>query len=106
MDRMIYVAMSGAKQTLYQQANVSHNLANVSTNGYRAQNTAFRAVPVIGEGAPTRAFVVDSSPGADLTPGAIQQTGRDLDVAIEGSGWLAVQAPDGSEAYTRSGAFQ
>jgi flagellar basal-body rod protein FlgF len=106
MDRMIYTAMTGAKQTLNQQATVSNNLANLSTNGFRAQTMAFRAVPVIGEGANTRAFVVDSTPGSDFAPGVIQQTGRELDVAVQGRGWIAVQAADGSEAYTRSGSLQ
>ena len=106
MDRMIYVAMSGAKQMLEQQSVVANNLANASTTGFRAQMNAFRAADVFGEGAATRAFVVDSTPRADFTPGAIQQTGRDLDVAIEGAGWIAVQLPDGSEAYTRNGSLQ
>jgi flagellar basal-body rod protein FlgF len=106
MDRLIYQAMTGAKHTLGQQAVVSHNLANVSTNGFRAETSVFRAVPIVGEGAPTRAFVVDSTPGADFTPGAIQHTGRDLDIAVQGKGWIAVQAPDGSEAYTRAGSLQ
>lgn len=106
MDRMIYTAMSGAKHTLGQQAAVSHNLANVSTNGFRAETMVFRAVPLVGEGAATRAFVVDSTPGADFTPGAIQHTARDLDIAVQGRGWIAVQAADGSEAYTRAGSLQ
>src|SRR5687767_2821976 len=106
MDRMIYVAMSGAKQMLQQQATVANNLANVSTTGFRAQLSSFRAAETIGDGAPTRAFVVDSTHGADFTPGAIQQTGRDLDVAIEGAGWISVQLADGSEAYTRNGSLQ
>jgi flagellar basal-body rod protein FlgF len=106
MDRMIYVAMSGAKQALSQQATVAHNLANVTTGGFRAETMAFRAVPLVGEGAATRTFVIDSTPGADFTPGAIQNTGRDLDIAVEGKGWIAVQAPDGSEAYTRAGSLQ
>ena len=106
MDRMIYVAMSGAKQMLQQQATVANNIANVSTNGFRAQLASFRAAETIGDGAATRAFVVDSTPGADFTPGPIQQTGRDLDVAIEGAGWIAVQLPDGSEGYTRNGSLQ
>lgn len=106
MDRMIYVAMSGAKQMLEQQSVVANNLANVSTTGFRAQMGAFRAAEVFGEGAATRAFVVDSTPAADFTPGAIQHTGRDLDVAIEGAGWIAVQTPGGSEAYTRNGSLQ
>lgn len=106
MDRLIYVAMSGAKQMLAQQATVSNNLANVATTGYRAQVSAFRAAETLGDGAATRAFVVDSTPTADFSPGVIQQTGRDLDVAVEGAGWIAVQLPDGSEGYTRNGSLQ
>ena len=103
MDRLIYLAMTGAKATLGQQASVAHNLANVSTSGFRAEMSAFRAVPVVGEGGATRAFVVDSTTGADFSPGTIQHTGRDLDIAVQGKGWIAVQAADGSEAYTRAG---
>jgi flagellar basal-body rod protein FlgF len=106
MDRMIYLAMSGAKQALGQQTTVAHNLANLTTNGFRAETSVFRAVPIVGPGAQTRAFVVDSTPGADFTPGVIQQTGRDLDIAVQGKGWIAVQAADGSEAYTRNGSLQ
>ncbi len=106
MDRLIYVAMSGAKHTMLQQATVANNLANVTTTGYRAQNVAFRATPVFGEGMPTRAFVIDSTPNADFRPGAIQHTQRDFDVAVEGRGWIAVQAADGSEAYTRAGSLK
>lgn len=106
MDRMIYLSMSGAKQTLGRQAEVAHNLANVNTNGFRAETMAFRAVPVVGEGAATRAFVMDTTVGADFTPGAIQHTGRDLDIAVQGKGWIAVQASDGSEAYTRAGSLK
>lgn len=106
MDRLIYVAMTGAKHTLGQQATVAHNLANLSTSGFRAQLTALRAVPVSGEGAPTRTNVIEATNGSDFTPGAIQHTGRDLDVAIEGRGWLAVQLEDGTEAYTRNGSLQ
>ncbi|HVY08462.1 MAG TPA: flagellar basal-body rod protein FlgF [Burkholderiales bacterium] len=106
MDRLIYTAMTGAKHLLEQQAVVAHNLANVNSTGFRAELSAFRAVPVVGDGANTRAFVVDSTVGADLTPGVLQQTGRPLDVAIQGAGFIAVQAPDGTEAYTRAGDLQ
>lgn len=105
MDRLIYIAMNGAKHTLQQQAVVSHNLANASTTGYKAEASAFRALPVLGEGAQTRTFVVDSTTGADLSAGAIQNTDRDLDLAVQGKGWIAVQAADGSEAYTRNGSL-
>jgi flagellar basal-body rod protein FlgF len=105
MDKMIYIAMTGAKHTMWQQASTAHNLANVSTTAYKAESNAFRALPVFGDGAKTRTFVVDSTVGADLSEGVIQQTGRDLDVAVQGQGWLAVQAEDGSEAYTRNGSL-
>jgi flagellar basal-body rod protein FlgF len=106
MDRMIYVAMTGAKHILGQQASVAHNLANASTNGYRAAASAFRAVPVRGEGLPTRTFVVDTTPGANFAPGPLQGTGRELDVAVQGAGWIAVQSASGGEAYTRNGSLQ
>jgi flagellar basal-body rod protein FlgF len=106
MDRLIYTAASGAKHILEQQATTSNNLANVSTTGFRAQMDVFRAAPVQGPGLPTRAFVVDSTAGNDFSSGALQVTGRDLDVAVKGQGWLAVQMPDGTEAYTRNGSLQ
>lgn len=106
MDRMIYTAMTGAKHILEQQATTSHNLANATSTGFRAQIDTFRAVPVVSKGMPTRAMVVDSTVGADFTPGAIQSTNRDLDVAVEGKGWFAVTRSNGTEAYTRNGAFK
>ncbi|NEX62679.1 flagellar basal body rod protein FlgF [Noviherbaspirillum galbum] len=106
MDRMIYTAMSGAKHILEKQATTSHNLANATTTGFRAQLDSFRAVPVLNSPSPTRSFVVDSTVGTDYTPGAIQQTGRDLDVAVQGKGWISVQLEDGSEAFTRDGSLK
>lgn len=106
MDRLIYTSMTGANHTLNQQATVAHNLANASTTGFRAENNAFRAIPIFGDGLPTRAFVVDSTVGADLTPGPLQTTGRDLDVAVKGAGWITVQLDNGEEAYTRNGSLQ
>ncbi|KGE78534.1 flagellar basal body rod protein FlgF [Halomonas sp. ND22Bw] len=107
MDRILYTAMSGARQSMEQQAVVSHNLANASTTGFRAQLHAMRAVPVEGDGRlDTRASVAASTPGADTSPGPMTRTGRTLDVAMKGDAWLAVQAPDGSEAYTRRGDLQ
>jgi flagellar basal-body rod protein FlgF len=106
MDRLIYTAMTGAKHILDQQATTAHNLANATSTGFKAQIDSFRAVPVISEGLPTRAFVVDATVGADFNSGAIQSTGRDLDVAIQGEGWLVVQRADGSEGYTRNGSLK
>ncbi len=106
MDRMIYVAMSGAKNLMQRQETVANNLANLNTPGYRAATAAFRVAPVVGAELPTRAFSVETTIGADFQAGTIQSTGRPLDVAIPGKGWFAVQGADGSEAYTRNGSFQ
>jgi flagellar basal-body rod protein FlgF len=105
MDRLIYTAMTGAKHVFMQQAGTANNLANASTIGFKAQEHRFRAVPVVGEGMPTRAFVVDASVSDVMDEGPLMFTGRNLDVAVNGRGWLAVQLPDGSEAYTRSGSL-
>ncbi len=106
MDRMIYVAMTGAKHLFDQQAASANNLANASTTGFKAQIDAFHTVGVQGDGSPTRSFVMASAIGTDMTPGPIETTGRSLDVAIDGQGFFAVQTADGGEAYTRAGAFQ
>lgn len=106
MDRLLYIAMNGAKHSMLQQAVTANNLANASTDGYKAQNSAFRALPVYGPGAPTRTFVVDSTPNADLSGGTLKSTGRPLDIAVHGRGWFAVQDANGGEAYTRNGAFE
>jgi len=106
MDRLIYTAMSGAKHAFLQQAGVAQNLANASTTGYRAMEHKFRAVPVQGEGLPTRAFVVDASVANVFDQGPLMATGRPLDVAVQGSGWIAVETADGGEAYTRAGNLQ
>ncbi len=106
MDRMIYTAMSGAKHILEQQATTAHNLANATSTGFKSQVDSFRAVPVLGAALSTRAFVVDATVGANFSPGSIQATNRDLDVAIQGKGWLAVQRADGSEGYTRNGSLK
>ena len=104
MDRSIYTAMAGAKALMQRQETLSNNLANVSTNGFRADLAAFRAVPVRADGtATTRVSSVEASTGFDPSSGPLQQTGRNLDVAIAGEGWLVVQAPDGSEGFTRQG---
>ena len=104
MDRMLRLAMSGAKQTLQAQGAVSHNLANVSTAGFRADLEQFRAMPVYGPGHPSRVYALQERPGIDLAPGPVQSTGRELDIAVDhDGGYIAVQAPDGAEAYTRAG---
>ncbi|MFZ6725477.1 flagellar basal body rod protein FlgF [Undibacterium sp. MH2W] len=106
MDRLVYTAMTGASHILEQQATASNNLANASTTGFRAQLDSFRAVPVIGGELPTRTFVVDSTVGANFTPGGLQPTGNQLDVALQGKGWLVVQKADGTEGLTRNGSLK
>ena len=105
MDRLIYTAMTGAKHVFMQQAGTANNLANASTIGFKAQEHRFRAVEVQGNAMPTRAFVVDASVADVFDAGPLMFTGRSLDVAVQGSGWLAVRLPDGSEAYTRAGSL-
>lgn len=105
MDRLIYLSMAGAKATMQRQEVLAHNLANASTNGFRAEMASFRAVPVLGDGASTRVFALESTTGHDSSPGVIQSTGRPLDVALRGQAWLAVQGLDGTEGYTRAGAL-
>lgn len=105
MDRMIYLSMAGAKASMQRQDVLSHNLANASTNGFRAELQAFRAVPVRGDGATTRAYALETTVGYSDAAGPVTPTGRNLDVAMQGNAWLAVQALDGTEAYTRAGAL-
>ena len=106
MDRLIYTAMTGASQAFIRQAGVANNLANASTTGFRAMEHRFRAVPVQGSGAPTRAFVADASVANVFDQGPMMATGRPLDVAVQGAGWIAVEGANGTEAYTRAGNLQ
>jgi len=104
MDRLIYLSMSGAKAAMHRQEVLANNLANVSTTGFREEMAAFRAVPVRGgEGATTRVYALETTVGYNHDAGAVVPTGRNLDVAMKGDAWLAVQALDGNEAYTRAG---
>ena len=105
MDRVIYLAMAGAKAALQRQDVLAHNLANASTTGFRAEMTAFRAVPVLGDGASTRVYAIETTPGYNAEPGPVAATGRSLDVALKGNAWLALQGRDGTEAYSRAGAL-
>lgn len=103
MDRMLYVAMNGAKHILQAQTATSNNLANASTTGFREDYTQFRSMPVFGDGYPSRVFAQSERPGINFNPGPIISTGRELDMAVRGEGWVAVQSDGGDEAYTRAG---
>ena len=102
MDHVIYTAMGGASQSLEKQAITTNNLANASTPGFKAQLAALRAVPINGPTLQTRTLVVASTPGADMSEGVMDYTGRSMDVALPKESWLAVQTANG-EAYTRNG---
>jgi flagellar basal-body rod protein FlgF len=103
MDRVVFVVASGAKQLMHAQAVNSHNLANANTVGFQADLANFSAQHLGGPGQDSRAYAVAEGIGVRFEKGTIESTGRTLDVAINGDGWIAVQAADGSEAYTRAG---
>ena len=106
MDRLIYTAMTGANAAASRQAVLSNNLANVSTNGFRAQLATYRAVPLRGDDATTRVFALEATAGHSDKPGPAMRTDRSLDAMTTGSGWFVVQGLDGNEAYTRNGHFE
>ena len=103
MDKSLYVAMSGAKGILNAQAVNNFNLANASTTGFKADLAAFQSQAVAGSGYASRVYATDSTTGWDESQGALLTTGQPLDVALQGQGYIAVQGPDGQEAYTRNG---
>lgn len=103
MDRMLYVAMAGASQTMLAQGANAHNLANASTPGFREDLLAFSDEALQGAGYQSRVYATADSPGVNLQPGSIMATGNELDIAVNGEGWIAVRAADGSEGYTRAG---
>lgn len=106
MDKYLYLAMNGATQAMLAQQNNANNLANISTVGFKASLDHFQSNLVSGPGYADRVYVSDEPAGANFNPGPITTTGRDLDLAINGDGWFAVQAPDGGTAYSRRGDFR
>ncbi len=103
MDKALFIAMTGAKHNMLAQTARSNNLANVNTTGFRADLEQARAMPVFGQHHPSRVYALTERPATSTEQGSYDYTGNPLDVAIKGEGWLAVQAPDGTEAYTRRG---
>ena len=106
MDKLLYIAASGAKQDLLGTAVRANNLANAQTTGFKAQLEQARSMPAYGEGLPTRVFSMTESPTNNYETGPMIQTGRELDVAIQGQGWFAVLDKNGNESYSRNGNFQ
>ncbi|MDH5276384.1 MAG: flagellar basal body rod protein FlgF [Gammaproteobacteria bacterium] len=103
MDKLIYVAMSGAREAMRAQATTSHNLANLSTTGFRALRNILDSAPIPGAGLPSRVNTVREPELWNSRQGPSQATGRELDISIQGQGWLVVQDEDGNDAYTRAG---
>jgi len=103
MDRVLFVVANGGKQLMHAQTLNSHNLANANTVGFQQDLANYRTQMIGGPGFDTRAFATAENAGVTFDKGAMQSTGRQLDVAVNGDGWIAVQSPDGSEAYTRAG---
>lgn len=106
MDKYLYLAMNGASQAMLAQQTNANNLANASTIGFKATLDHFQAKPVYGPGNPDRVYSSDQSVGVNFKQGAIMTTGGELDIAINGEGWFAVQADDGTLAYSRRGDFR
>lgn len=104
MDKLIYTAMSGANRSMISQQVHANNLANVNTNGFRADYERSRAYAVGGDGAATRQLAIPTGIGSKFAAGSLEHTGSELDVAIRGEGMLAVQV-NGQERYTRAGAL-
>src|SRR5580658_5256658 len=104
-QQAIYLAMTGLGATLDRMTAATNNLANASTTGFKAQQPVFQAEPFYGQGLPDRVDVTSAEDTADFKPGPIEQTGRSLDVTVSGTGWIAVQANDGSTALTRNGSL-
>ncbi|MBR9883885.1 MAG: flagellar basal-body rod protein FlgF [Oceanospirillales bacterium] len=106
MDKLLYVSMTGARENMTAQRVHANNLANVTTTGFKTDLEQARAMRVLGEGYESRVYAMSERPATDTTAGTLISTGRDLDVAIDGEGWIAVIGPDGQEAYTRGGELQ
>ena len=106
MDHLIYTSMTGANAAAHRQDVLANNLANVSTNGFRAELATFRSVPLNGPGSSTRVFALEATAGYLDRSGPVQRTDRNLDAMAQGNAWFAVQGLDGVEAYTRAGSFE
>lgn len=105
-DQVLYLLMTGATAVMDRMAATTNNLANASTTAYKAQQPVFQAIPLYGEMAADEVAVKAKDDSANFANGAIVQTGRKLDIAVNGAGWIGVQGSDGQPAYTRSGSLQ
>jgi len=106
MDKVLYVAMTGARENMLAQQAHANNLANATTTGFKSDFEQARAMRVLGDGFESRVYSMSERPGTNLESGTLMQTGRSLDIAVDGEGWIAIQGPDGNEVYTRNGNLQ
>lgn len=106
MDKVLYVAMTGARENMLAQQAHANNLANATTTGFKSDFEQARAMRVLGDGFESRVYSMSERPGTNLESGTLMQTGRNLDIAVDGEGWIAIQGPDGNEVYTRNGNLQ
>jgi flagellar basal-body rod protein FlgF len=102
-DSLLHIASAGAKQMMYAQAVSTNNLANVNTRGFRADQYQPLTVTLDTDGLSSETYPGSNELKTDFTPGGLITTGRNLDIAVEGDGWIAVQKSNGEEAYTRTG---
>ena len=103
MDRLVNTALTAMRAAMSRQSTISNNLANANTIGFRAEIANATTRWIDGQTFKTRAQTSEQVLGADMKEGSVTSTGNPLDVAINGDALLAVQANDGSEAYTRRG---
>lgn len=106
MDKVLYVAMTGARENMRAQQAHANNLANATTTGFKSDLEQARSMRLLGDGYESRVYSMSERPGSNMESGTLMQTGRDLDLAVDGDGWLAIIGPDGNEVYTRNGALQ
>jgi flagellar basal-body rod protein FlgF len=106
MDKVLYVAMTGARENMLAQQAHANNLANATTTGFKSDFEQARAMRVLGDGFESRVYSMSERPGTNMESGTLMQTGRNLDIAVDGEGWIAIQGPDGNEVYTRNGNLQ
>ena len=106
MDRLIYTSLTAMRGSMSRQTAIANNLANAQTPGFRADIANAQSLWLDGSGLDARALVSEEVLGADMRAGTVTQTGRDLDIAMQGDALLVVQATNGEEAYTRRGDLQ
>ena len=102
MDRLLYVAMSGANQLMMRQTTNNHNLANINTVGFRADFDTFVSEDFGENQMATRVYAIRKGGAVSNKAGDVFTTGRELDIAVDNEGFIALQDDDGSEAYTLS----